>query len=146
MRVLVCGGRDYTDTKWLYWFMDRLHATYGVGTVIEGDARGADRIAGYWARMNRIENLKFPADWEKHGKAAGPIRNQKMLVEGNPDLVVAFAGGRGTADMMKRAKAAEITVIEVSGRAPDGSPEGLDAKRLDSEAATAGKGAQRTRP
>lgn len=54
----------------------------------------------------------FPADWHRDGKAAGPIRNRRMLLEGMPDLVVAFPGGRGTADMVRRARAAGIEVVE----------------------------------
>lgn len=110
MRLLVCGGRDFSDTARAYRVLDKLHRTHGVEVVIEGHARGADRIAGYWARRNGIDNLKFPADWDTHGKAAGAIRNQQMLDEGKPDLVLAFPGGRGTADMVQRARAAGIPV------------------------------------
>ena len=110
MRLLVCGGRDFSDTKHAYRVLDRLHRARGVDVVIEGDARGADRIAGYWARRNGIDNLKFRADWEKHGVAAGTIRNGQMLAEGKPDLVLAFPGGRGTADMLRRARAAGLPV------------------------------------
>jgi hypothetical protein len=55
----------------------------------------------------------YPADWAKHGRAASPIRNQQMLDEGRPNLVVAFPGGRGTADMVRRARSAGVEVIEV---------------------------------
>jgi hypothetical protein len=48
------------------------------------------------------------ADWEKLGRSAGPIRNQAMLDEGRPDLVVAFPGHHGTADMVRRARAAGV--------------------------------------
>ena len=112
-RVLVCGGRDFSDRQLAYRALDNLHKAEGIGCVIEGHARGADRIAGYWARRKGIENRKFPADWDRDGKAAGPIRNQRMLDEGKPDLVVAFPGGRGTADMVKRARAAGVPVMEV---------------------------------
>lgn len=112
-RVLVCGGRDYADAARLYGVLDELHRKQGIGCVIEGNARGADRMAGYWARKHRIDNLKFPADWATNGKAAGPIRNRQMLEEGRPDLVLAFPGGRGTADMVRQAKAAGVSVVEV---------------------------------
>ena len=113
MRVLVCGGRNYRNTAECYKLLDCLRANTGFDCLIEGDARGADRIAGYWARKRRLDNLKFPADWAAHGKAAGPIRNQRMIDEGKPDLVVAFPGGCGTADMVSRAKGAGIKVIKV---------------------------------
>ena len=112
MRILVCGGRDWTDTEAVYKILDRLHRDNQIDVVIEGDARGVDRMAGFWARQKRIDNLKFKAKWREHGKAAGPIRNQKMLEEGKPDLVVAFPGGRGTADMVRRAREAGVDVYE----------------------------------
>lgn len=114
MRVLVCGGRDYCDKDRLHAVLDRLHELRDIGIVIEGNARGADRMAGYWAKKKRLTNLKFTAEWSKYGKAAGSIRNQKMLTEGLPDLVVAFPGGRGTADMVRRAKSAGVEVLEIS--------------------------------
>lgn len=112
MRVLVCGGRDFQD-KSLYAVLDKLHRESSIGVIIEGAARGADRMAGYWARKNKIDNLKFHADWQRLGIAAGPRRNQQMIEQGRPDLVVAFPGGVGTADMVRRARAAKIEVIEI---------------------------------
>lgn len=114
MRVLVCGGRDFDDAEMLNRFMDELAGDLVIDVVIEGDARGADRMAGEWARRNAINNIKYCAEWEKLGRKAGPIRNQQMLDEGRTDLVVAFPGGRGTADMVKRAREAGIEVIEVA--------------------------------
>ncbi len=112
-RVLVCGGRNFSDRIGAYRELDRLHSELGFEVLIEGDARGADRIAGYWARCKRLDNLKFRADWRKHGRAAGAIRNQRMLDEGRPDLVIAFPGGHGTQDMKRRAKDAGLPVIEL---------------------------------
>lgn len=113
MRVLVCGGRDFIDSQFIYRTLDELSRSVQIDAIIEGDARGVDRIAGYWARRKRIDNLKFKADWRAHGKAAGPIRNQRMIDDGKPGLVVAFPGGRGTGDMVTRAKRAGITVYAV---------------------------------
>ena len=110
MRVLVCGGRHYCDREFIYRYLDALHKEHPIDVLIEGGAGGTDGIAGQWAVERGINNLIFPADWDKHGKVAGPIRNQRMLDEGKPDLVVAFPGGRGTADMMKRAKAVGVKV------------------------------------
>lgn len=114
MRVLICGGRDFSDTALLYRTLDDLLRREGVDCVIEGDARGADRIAGYWAKKNRIDLRLFPADWSL-GKKAGPVRNQQMLDEGRPDLVLAFPtpNSRGTWDMVRRAEAAGVEVVIV---------------------------------
>ena len=110
MRILVCGGRNWKNIDTISDELDVLETKHGIDVVIEGDARGVDGIAGDWAFVHRITNLKFPADWKTHGKAAGVIRNQQMLDEGKPDLVVAFPGGRGTADMVRRAEKAGVEV------------------------------------
>lgn len=108
-RTLVCGGRNYSDRERVYHFLDHLSPK----TVIEGAATGADTMAGDWAREHNVECLEFKADWDMHGKSAGPIRNQQMIDEGKPTLVVAFPGGKGTADMLARARKHNIPIIEV---------------------------------
>lgn len=108
-RILVCGGRNLEPELWvLAWLRKYLQPE---DVVIHGGARGADSIAGDFATGMGCEVLVFPAEWGKHGYAAGPIRNQQMIDEGKPDLVLAFPGGRGTADMVRRAEAAKIKVI-----------------------------------
>ena len=69
-----------------------------------------------FAKRMAIEQIEVRADWEKHGKAAGAIRNQQMLDDYHPDAVIAFPGGRGTADMIKRARARMIDVIEIKAK------------------------------
>ena len=113
-RVLVCGGRGYSNTPRVYAVLDDLHAHLGIVCVIEGSATGADARAASWALKQGVPTETFPADWKTHGRAAGPIRNQRMLDEGRPDMVVAFPGGRGTADMVRRAKAAGVPVVQVA--------------------------------
>jgi len=103
MRVLVCGGRDFWDRMGAFAALDEIHSHTPITAIISGCARGADTIGIEWAEQMHIRIDRFPADWKTHGKAAGPLRNQQMLDEGCPDLVVAFPGGSGTADMVKRA-------------------------------------------
>ena len=115
MKVLVCGGRDFNDYDLLADTLVSLLGQYGLKDVIfiSGRAHGADRLGERFAKANNCELLVFPADWNKFGKAAGFIRNQQMIDEGKPDLVVALPGGRGTADMVRRAKKHGIEVAEV---------------------------------
>lgn len=113
-RVLVCGGRDYFDCNAVYSALDELRDRHGGIAIIHGGADGADYLAAAWGHDFATEVLRVPADWSLHGRAAGPIRNQKMLDTGKPDLVLAFPGGRGTADMVRKARAAGVTVIEVA--------------------------------
>lgn len=112
MRVLICGGRDYNERDVVFDALMSLAAHEDL-TIISGMARGADTLGADWAILHGMELLKYPADWSTHGKAAGPIRNQQMLDEGKPDLVLAFPGGRGTDDMKRRAREAGVEVVEV---------------------------------
>lgn len=115
MRVLICGGRNFNDMDLVYAAMADLEAAFGrVTSVIHGGAAGADLLGGRWGHQCGRPVTVYRADWTKHGRAAGPIRNQRMLDEGKPDRVVAFPGGRGTADMVRRATAAGIPVTEVA--------------------------------
>jgi hypothetical protein len=79
--------------------------------VIAGGARGADTLAAQWAADRGIPAEVYMADWQGQGRKAGPIRNQRMLDEGRPDLVAAFPGGKGTAGMMALARKAGVPVI-----------------------------------
>ena len=110
MRVLVCGGRRFNDPLTLGSWLGGIHKQQGITLLIEGGAPGADFMARKFAEWMEIPVLTFDADWKKHGKAAGPIRNRQMLTEGKPDMVVAFEGGKGTADMCRQALAAGIPV------------------------------------
>lgn len=110
-RVLVCGGRNYQNMREVTRVLDGLAPQPTL--IIHGGAFGADSCASEWASKRGLPELRFAADWDRYGRAAGPIRNQKMLDEGKPDLVVAFPGGTGTADMVRRAEAAGVRVIEV---------------------------------
>jgi hypothetical protein len=114
MRILVCGGRQYTDAVRLVQVLDALHKKTPVAVVIHGDAYGADRLADLWASVNDVPVQPYPADWDRYGNAAGPIRNRQMLVDGRPDLVVAFPGKHGTDHMVSIAKKAgvEVQVVE----------------------------------
>lgn len=118
MRVIVCGGRNYSARTRVYTLLDAIHAVKPIRTVVHGDARGADTLAKEWAQRaaipRRVEVEAHPADWSKHGKRAGPIRNRKMADVG-ADLCIAFPGGRGTSDMILKATAAWIPVLDLRG-------------------------------
>ncbi len=122
-KVLVCGGRDYLETEHVYTVLDQIHHASPISELIQGGAMGADSLARAWARDRKVDSTTVEADWIKHGKAAGPIRNQYMLDGYKPDMVVAFPGGRGTADMTRRAKAAGIRV-ETHALPSEGDPHG----------------------
>lgn len=135
MKILVCGSRNYPDRDRLEIILNQID---GVKDLVHGNAGarvmdpvtklqavdlntgeelwiGADTLAKRWAeKKGGITIHEHPAEWKKLGPAAGPIRNKEML-EKHPDLrmVIAFPGGSGTADMVRRAKAAGIAVWEI---------------------------------
>ncbi|OEO24082.1 hypothetical protein AX279_19830 [Pseudomonas sp. J237] len=109
VRIIVCGGRKYSDGDAVYKLLDYIHATRVIAEIIHGGAPGADSLAGAWAKSRNVKCTVEPADWKTYGDAAGPIRNKKML-EHKPDGVVAFPGGRGTYSMRKLAKESGIPV------------------------------------
>lgn len=112
MRVLVCGSRHFQD----YPLLIKTLSKYPIDVLISGGARGADFLGERYAGDNGIPVEVYPADWEKHGKAAGPIRNLQMLKEGKPDLVIAFLAkdSRGTKNMVEIAQKAGITTHVVN--------------------------------
>jgi len=109
-RVIVCGGRDFANRKAVRNALEMVKRKHGPFVVIHGCARGADTLAGQEAAKMELGIMEFPADWACYGKTAGFIRNKQMLVEGKADAVIAFAGGRGTAMMVKLAKDADVPV------------------------------------
>ena len=110
-KVLVCGDRNYTDLDRVRECLRILRDKKGFGTVIEGEARGADTMGRIAATELGMEVIPVPAQWDKYGRSAGPIRNQEMLKLG-PDLVLAFhkniSESKGTAHMLKIAEKAGV--------------------------------------
>lgn len=125
--VVVTGSRDWTDAKAIHGDLAAVEATGRLWGIVEGDARGADRIAGRgWAskaRRRGVGWVSVPADWATHGKAAGPIRNRLMLAYavqareiGVTPVVLAYPlpSSRGTLDMMTACRAAGLRVFDRS--------------------------------
>lgn len=117
MNVLVCGSRDWTNRNLMRRVLaDELSRldpmlVHDIA-VMHGDCRGADRMAADLLKNSLYEVRAFPADWDKHGKAAGPIRNLAMLDE-EPILVLAFqvGGSRGTQHTVDEARKRGIPVV-----------------------------------
>lgn len=120
MRILVCGDRNWTDSALIWGALRRYNPAHLV--VIHGAARGADTLAAraaleMGASIDRSPTPKqplggYPAEWGRYRRAAGPIRNQQMLIEGKPDLVLAFhddlVHSKGTRDMLYQAGRAGV--------------------------------------
>ena len=114
MIILVCGGRSYSDLKRLYAVLNAIHAATPITRLVHGSASGADLLAAQWARENRVTEIGCPAEWQRFGRSAGPIRNEQMLIDHKPDLVVAFPGGAGTRSMIGLAREAGVEVRQIA--------------------------------
>jgi len=112
MKVLVCGSRHFNDYERLSAVLEPLD----IDQIIEGGARGADTLARKYGEFCNIPVVEYLADWNTHGKRAGPIRNSQMLREGRPNLVVAFWDGKspGTKDMIAQAEKAGVKTIVIN--------------------------------
>lgn len=122
MRVLICGSRTYDESyarfSMIYTILDGLRTGNGVVTIIQGCAKGADSQAAKWAEELGLDVESYPANWVKYNQGAGHIRNQQMLDEGKPDLVIAFVDkplrySHGTSNMVGRARQAKIPIYVV---------------------------------
>ena len=137
MIVLVCGDRDFgwhttgkkqhEQIKFLLRKLDSFHAKYEITHLIQGGAKGADSLSRFWAQTRCVPFTEFPANWRKHGKAAGPIRNQAQLdfltmwyeEMGEDIAVIAFhpdiEKSKGTKDMVTRAKKSGVKTYVLKG-------------------------------
>jgi hypothetical protein len=111
LRLIVCGGRQYLDHLTVTKVLDQVHAENPISELICGGAPGTDDFVKRWAHENCVSVTVVLAEWQKYGGDAGLKRNQKML-ELNPDGVIAFPGGAGTADMVRLAREAGLKLWE----------------------------------
>lgn len=122
--VLAFGGRRLNDKLLVFRKLDQIHAERGIALLGHGACPNliqldftviysADFLAEEWAKSREISYRGWPAKWRTghHGRAEGPMRNQRMLTELRPTLGVEFPGGAGTADMRKRLKLAGIEIV-----------------------------------
>lgn len=116
MRVLVTGGRDLWDDALVWGALSRFHRRLPISTLIHGACHlgGADELADGWAKANGVEREIYPVDHNVDGPwpQAGPNRNERMIRTSEPDIVIAFPGGKGTLDCKARAAARGILVLE----------------------------------
>lgn len=135
-KVLVCGGREYDNFLRLYSVLCRIQEETGFSILVhgacgwqrrrrEGEKRpanwhpeldGADGLAAKWAGGRVAEVRAYPADWDRFKRGAGPRRNKEMDVAEQPEAVIAFKGGDGTAGMCKIARAAGRIIFKDSER------------------------------
>lgn len=107
--VIVTGGRDFLD----YERVKRTLSLFDIGLLIHGDCSGADALAKRYAIEHNIMQVPVPAQWNKYGNSAGPIRNREMLEKYPNAVVLGFPGGRGTHNCLTEARLRHHLVLEV---------------------------------
>ena len=112
MKIVVTGGRSFSDREQVF----RILYLLNLKRVATGDANGADALVKQWCYLNLVTHVLYEAFWNRRGKAAGPERNERMLVNEKPDLLVAFAGGDGTEGCIELARKHHIEVMRVVRR------------------------------
>lgn len=104
-RVCVTGGREFDNIPFTAEALALFERTIGpIGLLAHGDARGLDRTAARLSKLALKDTRAFPADWDRYGDAAGAIRNGEMLEEFQPEVLLVFPGGTGTADCTRKAR------------------------------------------
>ena len=126
MRLIIAGDRRFRDYVKLCSAMNDLYAKgYHPNVIVSGGAKGTDTLGERWAREHHVMVARFPAEWNKYGKAAGPIRNKQMAeyaAAGNDGVLLAFLSpeSKGTKHMVETArKTSGLSIIVVNILIPD---------------------------
>jgi hypothetical protein len=113
VKILICGSREWNNFDKIKNILLK-YPQSNETIIIHGNCKGADKISGYLAKQLNMTVEIYSADWKKYGRAAGPIKNQQMLDEGNPEICYAFHENieisKGTKDMVNKCKLANIPV------------------------------------
>jgi hypothetical protein len=114
--VAVTGGRDFENARDLHCALDALHVKEGpIVAVVQGGGSGADGAAAAWASWREgVQRVTCDAHWQRDGRAAGPIRNKRMLELLRPDVLLACPGGAGTANCVETAKRLGIRIVTLA--------------------------------
>ena len=110
MRLIIAGGRSYIFDEKDCDTLDIIRDEYDITEVVSGGAKGADTCGELWAEVNEIPVTVFRANWQKHGKIAGHLRNKEMA--DYADAVALFPGGSGTNSMYNLAKRAGLEIFD----------------------------------
>jgi hypothetical protein len=113
MRVLVGGGRHFEDAEKVHQELVRLHWRKPISVLIHGSVSGVGIAAEAWARSSGTPVVRYPPNWKLYGKKAEGLRDAFMIEDSRPDLVLAFPGGRHTADLIQKAIDAKIVVLAI---------------------------------
>ncbi|MGP0016013.1 DUF2493 domain-containing protein [Pseudomonas sp.] len=113
MRVLICAGRYYLNAAMCRKVLEAYHQTRKISVLIHGGNQFLGSEVEDWARENGTHLVRYPSNWQLYGKQAERRRNQFMLMDSEPDLVIAFPGGHDTEELVSRARAMGIGILSL---------------------------------
>ncbi|NWB98701.1 DUF2493 domain-containing protein [Pseudomonas gingeri] len=113
MRVLICAGRYYLNAAMCRKVLEAYHQTHTISVLIHGGNQFLGSEIEDWARENGTHLVRYPSNWQRYGKQAERRRNQFMLMDSEPELVIAFPGGSDTEELVAQARAMEIGVLSL---------------------------------
>ncbi|MGY2373019.1 SLOG family protein [Pseudomonas sp. SDO524_S393] len=113
MRVLICAGRHYADTQKSRQVLDAYHRLRPVQVLIHGGNQFLGSAIEDWARELGIDVVRYPPNWQRHGKQAERQRNHFMLADSRPDVIIALPGGDDTSELVGQARTNGISVLSV---------------------------------
>ena len=113
MKVIIAGSRHMPFSHYPMIAQAVEKSGFAVTEVVCGMARGADMFGAKWAYENKIPIKKFPANWDEHGMAAGPIRNAEMAEYADAAIIFIWDGSRGSADMERKMRTLRKPVFTV---------------------------------
>lgn len=115
MKTIIAGGRDHVFTGKDFWTLDALRMSLPITEVVSGGATGADRMGEIWAEARQL-----PLTKKRPNTMGGLATYKEACLHRNQEMadyaqaLVAFPGGSGTADMIRRANAKGLKVVIVN--------------------------------
>lgn len=101
MKAIIAGSRECTNKEQIFAILDEMLKSFDITEVVCGMARGVDLIGKEWADLKGITVKKFPAEWDKYGRSAGPIRNKQMADYADGLFTFWDGDSRGTKNMIE---------------------------------------------
>ncbi|MDI1328652.1 SLOG family protein [Pseudomonas sp.] len=116
MRLLICAGRYYADSRLCRRVLDAFQRLHPVRVLIHGGNQYLGGDIEEWAREHGADIVRYPPNWQRHGKLAERMRNHFMLLDSRPDVVIALPGGEDTEELVARARTAGLQTLSVEDR------------------------------
>lgn len=111
MKVIIAGGRDIREMKYVEKGIEE--SNFHITTIVQGGCSGVDELAKTYAIKNNIQHKEFKAEWDYHGRKAGPIRNKQMADYADVLILIWNGQSRGSWNMREQMEKLGKPIYEV---------------------------------